>query len=63
MAQPGFGRRAQVLFFVMLGVAPRQGFFTPYTNWGEPALAYPMMVVAASCHRAMRVPLAKAAAC
>jgi O-antigen ligase len=49
--RPGVERLAQTLFFAMVAVVLWQGFFTPCTNWGEPALAYPMMVVAAFCHR------------
>lgn len=48
---PGFDRRAQILFFVMLGVILWQGCVSPYTNWAEPVLVYPMMAVAAYCHR------------
>jgi hypothetical protein len=55
-APPGFDRFAQTLFFVMLGVVFWQGCFTPYTNWADQALSYPMMVVAAYCHRALAVP-------
>jgi O-antigen ligase len=50
---PGFDRRAQTLFFVMFSLVLWQGSFTPYTNWAEPVLVYPMMVVAAYCHTAL----------
>ena len=38
-------------FLATLSVVVWQGCFTPYTNWSEPALVYPMMVLAAYGHR------------
>jgi hypothetical protein len=35
-----------------LGAVLWQGFITPYTNWAEPVLVYPVMAVAAYCHNA-----------
>jgi hypothetical protein len=46
-----FDARMRTLFTTMLAVVLWQGVVSPYTNWAEPILAYPMMVVAAYCHR------------
>jgi hypothetical protein len=35
-----------------LGAVLWQGCITPYTNWAEPVLVYPLMAVAAYCHNA-----------
>jgi len=48
-----FDRLVRSAFLVMLSVIVWQGCFTPYTNWADPVLVYPMMVLAAYCHRAM----------
>lgn len=51
---PGpFEWRARTVFFAMLAVVVAQGAVSPYTNWAEPVLAYPMMVAAAYCHRVL----------
>lgn len=41
---------ARTVFVAGLGAVLWQGFITPYTNWAEPVLVYPLMVVAAYCH-------------
>jgi hypothetical protein len=48
-----FDRLVRNAFLVMLSVIVWQGCFTPYTNWADPVLVYPMMVLAAYCHRAL----------
>jgi len=41
---------ARTTFIAGLGAILWQGCITPYTNWSEPILAYPLMVVAAYCY-------------
>lgn len=41
---------ARTVFIAGLGAILWQGCITPYTNWAEPVLVYPLMVVAAYCH-------------
>ena len=45
-------RVAQLLFFAMFGAVLWQGAITVYSNWSDPILAYPLMAIAAYCHRA-----------
>ena len=40
------------MFAAGFGAIVWQGFITPYTNWSEPVLVYPVMVVAAYCYNA-----------
>lgn len=35
----------KISFFIFFASIIYQGFFTPYTNWGEPILIYPMMIL------------------
>jgi hypothetical protein len=41
---------ARTVFIAGLGAILWQGCITPYTNWAEPVLVYPLMFVAAYCH-------------
>jgi hypothetical protein len=43
---------ARTVFLAGLGAIVWQAFITPYTNWSEPVLAFPVMVVAAYCYNA-----------
>lgn len=43
---------ARTVFFAGFGAIVWQGFITPYTNWAEPVLVYPVIVVAAYCYNA-----------
>ena len=43
---------AKTVFLAGFGSIVWQGFITPYTNWSEPVLVYPTMVVAAYCYNA-----------
>jgi hypothetical protein len=43
---------ARTVFLSGFGAIVWQGFITPYTNWSEPVLVYPAMVVAAYCYNA-----------
>jgi hypothetical protein len=43
---------ARTVCLAGLGAVLWQGFITPYTNWAEPVLVYPIMAVAAYCHNA-----------
>ena len=43
---------ARTVFLAGFGAIIFQGFITPYTNWAEQVLVYPLMVVAAYCHGA-----------
>jgi hypothetical protein len=42
----------RTVFLAGFGSTIYQGFITPYTNWSEPVLVYPVMVVAAYCYNA-----------
>jgi hypothetical protein len=45
-----FGHRLiRFVFVVGLSALIYQGMFTPYTNWGEPILCFPVMLTAAYC--------------
>jgi hypothetical protein len=44
-----FGHLARLTFFVGLLSVLWQGSVTPYTNWAEPVLMYPLMMLAAYC--------------
>jgi hypothetical protein len=43
-------RFARLLCLAMLASIIWQGFMSPYTNWADPILSYPSMVLAAYCH-------------
>jgi hypothetical protein len=43
-------RFVRLLSIVALASIVWQGFIAPYTNWNEPILIYPTMVLAAYCH-------------
>lgn len=42
----------RTVFLAGFGAVVWQAFITPYTNWAEPVLVYPVMVVAAYCYNA-----------
>jgi hypothetical protein len=42
-----FDATIKVFFYLLLVAALYQGLFTPYTNWEQTIIVYPMMAIAA----------------